>query len=138
MSNPADSEKLLDRLQATDSGALAPTRDQWRRHLETKDEAFVVVNLLTLEDAEALDRYSAVAVPKVMALGAELIHLGRSQGVLVGKEADGCDLVSVWRWPSRAAWTTLWTDPDYAALRPLFNEGVGRYRCISTREVRRP
>jgi hypothetical protein len=132
----ADREELLDRLVATDSGALAPTREQWRRHLEhEEEETFVVVNLLTLKDQAALDRYAADAMPKAMGLGAELIHLGPSQGVMVGEEDDGCDMVSVWRW-SRKAWTELWSDPTYADLRPLFNEGVARYRCIATGELR--
>ncbi len=138
MTDTPDQNEILDRLQATDSGALAPTRAQWRRHVERDDEAFVVVNLLTLNKPAALDRYAAVAVPKAQALGAEMIYLGRGRGVMVGEEDDGCDVVSVWRWPSRAAWTALWTDPDYAEIRPLFNEAVRRYRCIDTSELGRP
>lgn len=133
MAHAPDREELLDRLEATDRGPLAPSREQWRRHLEQKaDEPFVVINLLTLRDPEALDRYAALAVPKVRALGAELVYLGRSDGVLVGNDEDGCDVVSVWRWPTRTAWTELWTDPAYAEIRPLFQQGVRRYRCISS------
>ena len=135
MSDPSDANAVLGRLQNTDSGTRAPTRAQWRRHLESEDKPFVVVNLLNLQDQEALNKYAAVAVPKVQALGAELIYLGRGQGVLVGEEEDGCDIVSVWRWPSRSAWTLLWSDPDYAKIRPLFNAGVRRYRCIDTSEL---
>ena len=131
-----DREELLDELVATDEGPLAPTREQWLRHLERdENETFVVVNLLTLKDQAALDRYAAEAVPRARALGAELIHLGRSLGVMVGDEEDDCDIVSVWRW-SRKAWTALWSDPDYAQLRPLFNQGVARYRCVATAELR--
>ena len=61
------------------------------------DESFVVVNLLTLKDQAALDKYAADAVPRVRALGAQLIHMGPSLGVMVGDEEDGCDLISVWR-----------------------------------------
>ena len=135
MKDPADVDEVLDRLQNTDSGMRAPTRSQWRRHLETEDKPFVVINLLDLTDQEALNQYAAVAVPKVQALGAELIYIGRGQGVLIGEEDDGCDVVSVWRWPSRSAWTALWTDPDYAGIRPLFNAGVARYRCIDTTDL---
>ena len=128
-----DSEGLtatIDRLEAVDNGTRASTRDQWQRHLSAADESFVVVNLLDMADEEALNQYAAVAVPKVRALGAELIHLGRTHGVLIGDEDDGCDVISIWRWPSRSAWTALWSDPEYAAIRPLFNAGVRRYRCI--------
>ena len=138
MQDSKDMDDVLDRLQATDSGTRAPTRAQWQRHLESDDEPFVVVNLLSLTDQEALNRYAAAAVPKVQALGAELIYIGRGQGVLIGEEDDGCDVVSVWRWPSRNAWTSLWTDPDYAKIRPLFNDGVRRYRCIATGELGLP
>ena len=138
MSDSSDVNDVLGRLQNTDSGTRAPTRAQWCRHLESEDKPFVVVNLLNLQDQEALNKYAAVAVPKVQALGAELIYLGRGQGVLVGEEGDGCDIVSVWRWPSRSAWTSLWSDPDYAKIRPLFNAGVQRYRCIDTSELPQP
>ena len=135
MTEPSDIDAVLDRLQATDSGTRAPTRAQWRRHLETEDKPFVVVNLLNLTDQEALNEYAAVAVPKVQGLGAELIYLGRGQGTLIGEEQDGCDIVSVWRWPSRSAWTSLWCDPEYAKIQPLFNNGVERYRCIDTSDL---
>lgn len=138
MNDSSDVDDVLDRLQTTDSGTRAPTREQWRRHLESEDKPFVVVNLLDLKDQEALNRYAAVAVPKVQALGAELIYIGRGQGVLIGEEDDGCDIVSVWRWPSRSAWTSLWSDPDYAKIRPLFNDGVRRYRCIDTSDLQQP
>ncbi|MEM7018630.1 MAG: DUF1330 domain-containing protein [Pseudomonadota bacterium] len=134
MEDSSDIDKTLDRLQATDSGTRAPTREQWRRHLEGEDKPFVVVNLLNLADQDALNQYAAVAVPKVQALGAELIYMGRGQGVMIGEDEDGCDIVSIWHWPSRDAWTALWTDPDYAKIRPLFNDGVRRYRCIDTSE----
>ena len=136
MPNP-ELDDVLDRLHATDSGSLAPTRDQWRRHLEKEDESFVVINLLDLSDQDALNQYAATAVPMVQSLGAELIYMGRGQGVLIGEMEDGCDIVSVWRWPSRKAWTALWSDPDYAKIRPFFNDGVRRYRCIETSELRR-
>ncbi len=125
----------LDLLQATDDGALAPSRDQWAQHLQAEDEAFVVVNLLNLADARALNAYAEHAVPMVQALGAELIYMGRGAGVLIGGEGDGCDVVSVWRWPSRSAWTALWSDPAYAEIRPLFNDGVARYRCLAFNEL---
>lgn len=132
MKDPSNVDDVLDRLQTTDRGTRAPTRAQWRRHLESEDKPFVVVNLLNLTDQEALNQYATVAVPKVQALGAELIYIGRGQGVMIGEEDDGCDVVSVWRWPSRSAWTSLWSDPDYAKIRPLFNDAVRRYRCIDT------
>ena len=137
MKNPSDVDGILDRLQTTDNGTRAPTRAQWRRHLESEDKPFVVVNLLDLANQEALNQYAAVAVPMVQALGAELIHMGRGQGVLIGEEDAGCDIVSVWRWPSRSAWTSLWCDPEYAKIRPLFNNGVRRYRCIDTSDLLR-
>ena len=76
MPNP-ELEDVLDRLQVTDSGPLAPTREQWRRH-----------------------RF----------------------GMAVA---------------SRKAWTALWSDPNYAEIRPFFNEGVRRYRRIATSDLRR-
>ena len=108
----SDLDDVLDRLQATDSGSLAPTREQWRRHLEQEDDSFVVINLLDLSNQDALNQYAATAVPMVQSLGAELIYMGRGQAVLIGEEEDGCDIVSVWRWPSRKAWTALWSDPS--------------------------
>jgi len=137
MTNPLDIDDVLDRLQATDSGTRAPTRAQWRRHLESEDAPFVVINLLNLSDQKALNRYAAAAIPKVQALGAELIYMGEGHGALIGEDGDGCDIVSVWRWPSRSAWTALWTDPEYAKIRPLFNAGVRRYRCLETSDLRR-
>ena len=135
---PSELNDVLDALQATDSGNLAPSRGQWRRHLEEEDEPFVVINLLDLKDQAALNQYAAIAVPMVQKLGAVLIYMGRGQGVLIGEEKDGCDIVSVWRWPSRSAWTALWSDPNYAKIRPFFNDGVERYRCIDTTELRQP
>ena len=125
----------LDALLATDDGNLAPNPQQWTRHLQADDKPFVVVNLLNLNNQEALNRYAAAAVQKVQALGAELIYMGRGIDTLIGDEQDGCDIVSIWRWPSRSAWTTLWTDSEYAEIRPLFNEGVSRYRCLVTQEI---
>ena len=131
-----DVEEVLDRLDATDDGPLAPSRDQWRRHLD-RDESqeFVVINRLRVADPAALDRYVAVAVPMVEDLGAELMYLGRSTGVLVGDEDDDCDIVSVWRWPSRAAWTQLWLTDDYASVRSEFNNGVESWHCQTSRPI---
>ena len=123
----------VDELVAVDSGPRAPSAEQWRRHLDAEpDQPFVVVNRLRIADAAALDRYVAVAVPMVQELGAELLYLGRSGGVLVGDDADDCHVVSVWRWPTREAWTQLWSDPAYAAVRPEFNAGVESWHCQIT------
>jgi len=131
----SDIEDTLDKLQNTDDGTRAPSREQWRQHLEAPDEPFVVVNLLSLADEDYLNQYASKAVPAVLALGAELIYMGRGEGMMIGDEGDGCDVVSIWRWPSRSAWTNLWLDPDYAEIRPLFNQGVQRYRCVVTKEL---
>ena len=117
------------------TGTRAPTKEQWRQHLEAAEGPFVVVNLLNIKDESALNQYAATAVPAVQSLGAELIYMGRGGEALIGDSSDHCDVVSVWRWPSRQAWTNLWLDPDYAAIRPLFNQGVDRYRCLVTKEI---
>lgn len=130
-------DRTLNELAQTDSGTNAPREEQWRQHLEASEGPFVVVNLLTIKDESALNKYAATAVPAVQSLGAELIYMGRGGEALIGDASDSCDVVSVWRWPSRQAWTDLWLDPDYAAIRPLFNEGVQRYRCLVTKELSR-
>ena len=133
----AEIAQQIAALQAIDAGPVAPSEAQWRRHLERPaDEAFVVINLLTLADAAELNRYAETAVPMVQALGAELIYMGQATAVMIGEEVDGCDVVSIWRWPSRVAWTQLWSNPDYAQIRPHFNRGVQRYRCIESRPLR--
>lgn len=131
----ADIEEILDRLEKTDNGTRAPSREQWRAHLQSSDEPFVVVNLLSLEDQNYLNQYASKAVPAVLALGAELIYMGQGEGMMIGNDEDDCDIVSIWRWPSRSAWTNLWLDPDYEEIRPLFNKGVSRYRCVITTEL---
>ena len=128
-------DSVLNELARTDSGTRAPTEDQWRQHLEAPEGPFVVVNLLNIRDESALNQYAATAVPAVQSLGAELIYMGRGGDALIGDSSDSCDVVSIWRWPSRQAWTDLWLDPEYAAIRPLFNEGVQRYRCLVTKEI---
>lgn len=130
-------EGVLNDLTDTDSGSRAPNQNQWRQHLEASEGPFVVVNLLNIKDEAALNQYAATAVPAVQSLGAELIYMGRGGDALIGDTSDSCDVVSVWRWPSRQAWTDLWLDPDYAAIRPLFNQGVERYRCLVTKEISR-
>ena len=128
-------DDVLANLARTDSGSRAPNEAQWREHLEAPEGPFVVANLLDIKDDSALNQYAAVAVPAVQSLGAELIYMGRGEGTLIGDSTDGCDVISVWRWPSRQAWTDLWLDPKYAAIRPLFNKGVERYRCLVTKEL---
>ncbi len=129
-------DSTLDTLLETDAGTRAPTREQWQKHLTADDKPFVVVNLLNLDDPDALNKYAVEAVPRVQALGAELVYMGRGLDVLIGDEQDNCDIVSIWRWPNRSAWTALWMDPEYAEIRPLFNSGVSRYRCLVTKEIR--
>ena len=63
-----ETEATLAALIATDDGPLAPSSDQWRRHLDRPGgEEIVLVNQLTMADPAALDAYMDTAVPLVRA-----------------------------------------------------------------------
>lgn len=83
------------------------------------------VNIL---NAEAFEKYSAAAVPFMLARGATVLAKGPAE-ILEGEWPwQG---VVVFEWPLKATGIEAWQSPEYAELKKL-RDGVAEFQCIIT------
>lgn len=79
----------------------------------------VMLNLLKFAPgggAEDYATYAAAVQPHLARVGGELAWAGACTPALIGPEEAEWDLVALVRYPSRAAFLEMVTDPDYLAI----------------------
>lgn len=103
---------------------IDPTRrDLERFATEGPEGPVVMLNLLRFADGgrARYAEYLRAAAPFLAAAGGEVVHLGAGATALVG---DAWDAVLLVRYPSRAAFLGMVSDPAYQAITPLRREAL--------------
>jgi uncharacterized protein (DUF1330 family) len=97
-----------------------------------KDGPVQMVNLLAfVDDGERYQQYGAAVLSHLERVGASITYAGNVDGLLVGGEAEW-DAVAVVRYPSRAAFLEMVTDPGYQEIAHLRSEALRDSRLIPT------
>jgi uncharacterized protein (DUF1330 family) len=106
-------------------GAIQPTGEQIRELASAIDDRPVVmINLLKFKKLTgegepgraAYDRYGRNVLPILAKLGARVIWLGSVDQVFIGTPDDRWDQVMLVEYPSRKAFMTMISDPDYQRI----------------------
>jgi uncharacterized protein (DUF1330 family) len=80
------------------------------------DTPVVMINLLQFKEdgADSYQRYAKEVRPFLDAVGAEIVYAGDASHVVVGDiDRPFWDAIAVVRYPSRAAFVSMVTNPDY-------------------------
>lgn len=114
------------------------------------DVPIVMMNLLKFRDRahypegieadpctgrEAYQRYSEIALSKVVEVGGQPIWLGEGLGSIIGPEDECWDEVILVKYPSVDAFVRMLAMPDYQASTVHRTAALEDSRLIATREV---
>jgi uncharacterized protein (DUF1330 family) len=86
------------------------------------DGPLVMLNLLRFVadgGRERYAQYAAAAQPFLAKVGAEVVYAGDGAAALVADPGQAWDAVLLVRYPDRAAFARMVTDPGYQAIIPL-------------------
>ncbi len=78
-----------------------------------------MLNLLRFSDdggTESYGRYAAAAQEHLARVGGSMLWAGACEEALIGPQAREWDVVAVVRYPSRAAFLEMVSDPGYQAI----------------------
>ncbi len=85
---------------------------------------------------DAYLRYSALAIRTIKAVGGTIVWTGRAEAVALGIPDDNrWDYVALVRYPSRAAFITMMTSPDYARANVERENGCAAHTIHAIRET---
>jgi len=114
---------------------IDPTEEQvhaFAARAAEKDGPVQMVNLLAyVDDGTAYQAYGIAVLPHLERVGASIVYAGNVDGLLVGGEHEW-DAVVVVRYPSRAAFLEMVTDPGYQEIAHLRTEALSDSRLIPT------
>ena len=97
-----------------------------------KDGPVQMTNLLAyVDDGTAYQAYGLAVLPHLERVGASITYAGDADGLLIGGEPEW-DAVLVVRYPSRAAFLEMVTDPGYQEIAHLRTEALRDSRLIPT------
>lgn len=127
-------------------GGGVPTAGQWRELLAgPAGGPICVVNLVRLREQasaiegvpprsgmEAFMAYGAGSIPRIHALGGNMVFFGRGTSAFIGDTDGGWDAVVVVTWPDRAAFLSLFMDQQYREAFQHRRAGVARYKAVVT------
>ncbi len=129
MTDKQDRDAVIARLidwYGNGQDGSAPTKEQWRRTLESLTEGpLTLVNLFKLREKaqysdtkekvsgqEAFDRYASVSVPAMERAGGAFLYLGPFAGTFLGEDEDW-DMVVIGQYPDVSNLLKLFEDPLY-------------------------
>lgn len=104
---------------------INPTKDQFEALLEYPDgKPFVMVNLLKFkpvtESGETgrtvYQRYMMNTAPKLENAGGRVVWAGTASQVFIGTPEKGWDWILIVEYPSRSAFFSMVSDPEYAVI----------------------
>lgn len=102
----------------------------------TTEEPVVMLNLLKFagdEGAASYQRYAAAVQPLLESVGAALVYAGNVSRRIIGDDgAPTWDAIVVVRYPSRAAFLTMVTDPGYQEIHHHRAEALEYAELIAT------
>jgi uncharacterized protein (DUF1330 family) len=130
-------------------GSIEPTAEQLQAFLESgeDDTPVVMINLLRYREQasypegfdaepcsgrEAYQRYGAVATQRIASVGGRLVWLGSAQHTLIGPEAERWDDAVLVEYPSRKAFLSMVSQPEYQAAVPHRSAALEDSRLIAT------
>ena len=89
--------------------------------------AYLIASSQQPEGHGSLEPYFKEAFPLFMKAGAELLVAGDKAGKAVLLEAEWPDdaALTIFRFPSMEALTTLWNSPEYKAIKHLRTDVIG-------------
>jgi uncharacterized protein (DUF1330 family) len=102
--------------------AIDPTGKDLKRFLADDTAGPVVMlNLLRFAEGgrERYAEYARAVVPFLSAVGGEMLYAGSGHVPLVAEPGQDWDAVLLVRYPSRAAFAKMVTDPGYQAITHL-------------------
>jgi len=122
---------------------IDPTPDQLQSFQAQLDDPAPVymLNLLRFKEhadgpdegsagAEAYMRYSALAADHLARVGGELVWAGGCHDALIGPADREWDVVALVRYPSRAKFVEMVSDPDYLAATAHRTAGLAESRLV--------
>lgn len=121
---------------------LTPTQAQVEAlAADDSGEPIVMLNLLRFKDeadgidagvsgAEAYMRYGAAVVPFLEAVGGRLLQAVETKQSVIGPEAPEWDMVLLVEYPSRQAFLTMATDPEYLKIHAHRDAGLADSRLV--------
>jgi len=107
--------------------SIDPRPDDVKRFVsDGPDAPFVMLNLLRFTDngRARYREYMAAAAPFLAKAGGELVYFGEGTTPLVGDPQDPWNAVLLVRYPSRAAFLAMVSDPAYVAITHLRTEAL--------------
>ncbi len=125
--------------------ALNPTDEQMQKLVDdstTLTGEVVMLNLLKFRKAatdgeggtgeEAYGRYAEVAMATIGEYGGRTVWMGRPDSVIIGdNDADDWDAVMLVSYPSRSAFTSFVSDPEYQKGHVHREGAVERMKLIA-------
>ncbi len=129
--------------------SIEPTQAQFERLAASEDPAPVVMlNLLRFKPradgvdepdgitgAEAYGRYGAAVAPFLARAGGRVLFAAEPRESVIGPEHGEWDLVLAVEYPSRSAFITMTTDPDYLAIHGHRAAALADSRLIACKPV---
>ena len=111
------------------------------------DAPVVMLNLMRFRESsldgngsgwDAYLRYSTLTIKLIKAQGGTIIWTGDAEAVALGvPDQHRWDYVALVRYPSRAAFLTMMTSPDYAKANVERDNGCADHAIVATRETYR-
>ncbi len=128
--------------------SVHPDAERLRAFLQDDDgKPIVMINLLRYREraeypegsgfapctgAEAYQRYGEAAAPHLARVGARLLWRGVVRGVPIAPPSEGWDEALLVEYPSREAFATMVSDPDYQAAAVHRTAALADSRLIGT------
>jgi uncharacterized protein (DUF1330 family) len=129
--------------------SIEPTQAQFERLAQSDDSAPVVmVNLLRFKPradgvdepdgitgTEAYGRYGAAVAPFLARVGGRVLFAAEPRESVIGPEDGEWDLVLAVEYPSRSAFITMTTNPEYLAIHGHRAAALADSRLIACKPV---
>ncbi len=111
------------------------------------DHPIVMINLLRLRDRaeyppgsdaepcsgrEAYQRYGMAVFPMLTEAGGKILWLGSAKQVVIGPEGESWDEAILVQYPSRSAFLSMVTRPDYQKIAVHRSSALADSRLIAT------
>lgn len=125
-------------------GSIQPTEKQIKELVSSPDEGPVVmVNLLKFKERTdagepgraAYERYGRAVMPFLVEIGAKVLWLGAVRQVFIGADKDRWDEVLLVEYPSRKAFLSMISRPDYMKIHKDREDALEDSALIATSQL---
>lgn len=123
-------EPSADQLSAFAAGLSTTGPVVMLNLLRFKDHADPVDHADGLSGREAYLRYAEATAPHLARVGGEILWAGDCGAALIGPADPEWDAAAIVRYPSRAAFLAMISDPDYLATARLRSAGLADSRLV--------